>query len=169
MLRTLRRGHGVRVRGSSTWKHAQWDVIGGVSDGVRGHPSQIASVSTTGHRLRWLWNGRRCWLLSSWSSFQHTSVPPSNAVVVSGVFLGEVIFKMMKGFASLFDDHRLFLMYNQQINSTVKGINFDLHFGMFSIPFLLYYNNTHTQYIVQFKRVISRAWLISDFLGRYRY
>lgn len=53
--------------------------------------------------------------------------PPSNAVVVSGVFLGEVIFKMMReGFTSVFDDHMLYLIYNQQINSTVKGMNIDL-------------------------------------------
>lgn len=45
---------------------------------------------------------------------------PSDTVVVSGVFLGEVIFKMMEeGFVSVFDNHMLFLMYNQQINSTV--------------------------------------------------
>lgn len=57
--------------------------------------------------------------------------PPSNTVVVSSVFLGEVIFKMMKeGFAGVFDDHMLHLMYNQQINSTVKGMNIGLSFAM---------------------------------------
>ena len=62
--------------------------------------------------------------------------PPSNTVVVSGVFLGEVIFKMMEGFTSIFDDHMLYLMYNQQINSTVKGMNIDLNFCYVVIPLL---------------------------------
>ena len=49
---------------------------------------------------------------------------PSDTVVVSGVLLGEVIFEMMKeGFTSVFDDHMLYLMYNQQISSTVEGMN----------------------------------------------
>lgn len=49
---------------------------------------------------------------------------PSDTVVVSGVLLGEVIFEMMKeGFTSVFDDHMLYLMYNQQISSTVEGVN----------------------------------------------
>lgn len=30
------------------------------------------------------------------AGFQHATAPPSNTVVVSGVFLGAVIFKMMK-------------------------------------------------------------------------
>lgn len=69
--------------------------------------------------------------LPCWTSFQHTTAPPSNTVVVSGVFLGEVIFRMMKeGFTSVCDGHVLYLMYNQQINSAVKGMHIDLSFAM---------------------------------------
>lgn len=106
-------------------------MIRGVGDGVRGQLSQIASVSTTRHRLPLAlkWEAVLA-ALPCWTGFQHTSVPPSNTVVVSSVFLGEVIFKTMKeGFMSVFHDHMLYLMYNQQINSTVKGMNTDLSFA----------------------------------------
>lgn len=66
---------------------------------------------------------------------------PSDTVVVSGVFIGEVIFEMMKeGFTSVFDDHMLYLMYNQQISSTVEGINTDLNLAirmLYACTFLL--------------------------------
>lgn len=66
---------------------------------------------------------------------------PSDTVVVSGVLLGEVIFEMMKeGFTSVFDDHMLYSMYNQQINSTVEGVNTDLSLAihtLYACAFLL--------------------------------
>lgn len=40
----------------------------------------------------------------------------SDTVVVSGVFMGLVIFKMMKeGLSGAFDDHMMFLKYNELI------------------------------------------------------
>lgn len=99
----------------------------GVGDGVGGRLSQIASVSTTGHRLvlalKWEAVAGCSPMLDRLSAYHG---PPSNTVVVSGAFLGEVIFKMMmEGFTSKFDDHMLYLTGNQRINSTVEGMNID--------------------------------------------
>lgn len=95
----------------------------GVGDGVRGQLSQIASVSTTGHRLLLAlkWEAALAPLmLEQLSAYQSL---PSDTVVVSGVLLQEVIFKMMK---EGFDNHIVHLMYNQQINSIVNCMNLNL-------------------------------------------
>ena len=55
---------------------------------------------------------------------------PSHTVVVSGVFMGVVIFKMMKeGSMCPFDEHALYVKYNQEINSVLKGTEADLSFA----------------------------------------
>ncbi|KAK2899719.1 hypothetical protein Q8A73_012848 [Channa argus] len=46
-------------------------------------------------------------MLDQLSAYQRS---PSDTVVASGVFLGEVIFKMMEGFRSVFDDRMHYLI-----------------------------------------------------------
>lgn len=109
----------------------------GVGDEVRGRLSQIARVSTTGLQLLLAlkWEAALAALMLQRLWAYHSL--PSDTVVVSGVLLQEVIFKMMKeGFMSVFDNHIVHLMYSQQINSIVNCRN--IHLSLVLCSFFLF-------------------------------